>query len=156
MGPETLGSLGLSENVKGDLLVLVSIVMWGLFTVFGKRVTDELGALKVTAWVTWIGALWMVPAGWYEMRSEVFSLAQITLEAWGAIAFLGVGCSFLATLLYFAALQRTESQKVGVYLYTIPPMTAVVAVLYLGEVLTVHLVCGAILVTAGVAITERG
>ncbi len=156
MGPETLLSLDLGGHVKGDLLVLVSIVMWGLFTVFGKPITDEIGALQVTAWVTVIGALWMVPVGWLEARSTDFHLAGLTLEAWGAIGFLGVGCSFLATLLYFVALQRTESQKVGVYLYTIPPMTAVVAVLYLGEVLTVGLVVGAVLVMAGVALTERG
>lgn len=156
MGPETLMSLELGAHVKGDLLVLVSIVMWGLFTVLGKKATDELGALKVTSWVTLIGALWMVPVGVYEMRVTGYSLASMTASAWLAVGFLGVGCSFLAVLLYFAALRRTESQKVGVYLYTIPPMTAVVAVLYLGETLTASLVLGAAFVIAGVALTERG
>jgi drug/metabolite transporter (DMT)-like permease len=156
MGPETLGALELGAHVKGDLLVLVSIVMWGLVTVFGKPLTEELGALKVTAWMTVIGALWTLPVGWYAQRAAGFSLSSLTLEAWGALLFLGVGCSFLATLLYFAALQRAESQKVGVYLYTIPPMTAVVALLYLGEVPTLHLVSGAALVLSGVALTERG
>ena len=156
MGPESLAALDLGAHVKGDLLVLVSIVMWGLFTVFGKPLTDQLGALKLTAWVTVIGALWTLPLGWQEARSIGFSLASVTLEAWGALAFLGVGCSFLATLLYFVALQRAESQKVGVYLYTIPPMTAVVALLYLGEALTLYLASGAALVLAGVALTERG
>jgi drug/metabolite transporter (DMT)-like permease len=156
MGPETLTSLDLDAHVKGDLLVLVSIVMWGLFTVLGKKVTDELGALKVTSWVTLIGALWMLPVGVSQGRATGYSLASMTLEAWLAIGFLGVGCSFLAVLLYFVALRRTESQKVGVYLYTIPPMTAVVAVLYLGETLSANLVLGAVLVIAGVALTERG
>ena len=155
MGSETLASFELG-NVKGDLLVLVSIVMWGLFTVFGKRVTDELGALRVTAWVTILGALTMVPAGWYEARSKGFTLSDLSLEAWVAIAFLGVACSFLATLLYFVALGLSESQKVGVYLYAIPPMTAVVAALYLGEVITMNLLVGAVLVIGGVALTERG
>jgi len=156
LGPETLTTLELDAHVKGDLLVLVSIVMWGLFTVFGKRVTDELGALRVTAWVTVIGAVWMLPFAGYEVVTTGYSIRSMTLEAGMALAFLGVGCSFLATLLYFIALQRTESQKVGVYLYTIPPMTAVVAVLYLGEALSANLVVGALLVIGGVALTERG
>jgi drug/metabolite transporter (DMT)-like permease len=50
----------------------------------------------------------------------------------------------------------TESQKVGVYLYAIPPITAVVAAVYLGEAITFNLVIGAALVIAGVALTERG
>ena len=130
--------------------------MWGLFTVFGKKMTDDLGALRVTAWVTILGAATMIPVGWGEVRVTGFSLGDASGEAWVAIAFLGVGCSFLATLLYFIALGLSESQKVGVYLYTIPPMTAVVAAFYLGEVITINMVIGAILVIAGVALTERG
>jgi drug/metabolite transporter (DMT)-like permease len=149
MGAETLGSFEFG-NVKGDLLILASIVMWGLFTVFGKRMTDELGALRVTAWVTILGAVTMIPFGWYEARVTSFEMAQTPVDAWVAIAFLGVACSFFATLLYFVALGQSESQKVGVYLYTIPPMTAVVAALYLGEIITPNLVI------AGVALTERG
>ena len=155
MGADTLSSLELG-HVKGDLLVLASLVMWGLFTVYGKKMIDELGALRVTAWVTVIGALTMVPVGWAEARETGFSLADMTIEAWLAIGFLGVACSFLATLLYFVALGLSESQKVGVYLYIIPPMTAVVASLYLGETITANLVVGAVLVISGVALTERG
>ena len=155
MGSDTLTSFEFG-NVKGDLLVLASLVMWGLFTVYGKKMIDELGALRVTAWVTVIGALTMIPVGWAEARATGFSLTEMTAEAWLAIAFLGVACSFLATLLYFVALGLSESQKVGVYLYTIPPMTAVVAALYLGETITINLVIGAMLVIGGVALTERG
>ena len=156
MGPETLFAFDLGGHLKGDLLVLASLVMWGLFTVYGKKMIDELGALRVTAWVTVIGAATMIPVGWNEARATGFILADMTVEAWLAIAFLGVACSFLATLLYFVALGLSESQKVGVYLYTIPPMTAVVAALYLGETITANLMIGAVLVIGGVALTERG
>jgi drug/metabolite transporter (DMT)-like permease len=156
MGLETLSNLELESHLFGDFLVLVSIVMWGLFTVFGKKLTDELGALGVTAAVTVIGALWMAPVGLFEMRMTDFALGDISPRAWVAIAFLGIGCSFLATWLYFTALGLSESQKVGVYLYTIPPMTAAFAALILGESITARLVVGSVLVITGVALTERG
>ncbi len=156
MGPETLARFELRGSVTGDLLVLASLVMWGCFTVFGKRLTDDLGAVTVTAVVTLIGAVWMAPVGWLEMRHTGFSLAAVTPIAWGAVVYLGAGCNFLAVLLYFTALGQTESQKVGVYLYSIPPMTAVVAATVLGEPITLGLVAGAVLVIAGVALTERG
>ena len=91
-----------------------------------------------------------------SIRARPFSLSSVTLEPWLAVAFLGVGCSFLATFLYVTALGMTESQKVGVYLYIIPPMTAVVATFYLGETISANLVLGAVLVIVGVALTERG
>lgn len=155
MGRGTLSGLELGGHAWGDLMVLISIVMWGLFTVFGKPLTDQLGALKVTAVATVMGAGWMIPVGCMEARARDFSVFDITFEAWIAIGFLGVGCSFLATLLYFLALERTESQKVGVYLYTIPAMTAIVAALMLGEVISANLIAGSLLVISGVALTER-
>jgi drug/metabolite transporter (DMT)-like permease len=156
MGPETVTSFELRGNLVGDLLVLSSIVMWGCFTVFGKRLTDELGALTVTAAVTLIGAGWMTPVGWLELQRTGFALAEMTPSAWVAVIYLGGACNFLAVLLYFTALGHTESQKVGVYLYSIPPMTAVAAAVVLSEPITVGLVVGTVLVIAGVALTERG
>jgi len=156
MGIETLRSFELKGNVLGDMLVFASIAMWGMFTVYGKKLMGEMGAFEVIAMTTIIGSVWMVPIGWAEMHYRGFSLSSVTPEAWAAIGFLGVTCSFLATLLYFMALQRTESQKVGIYMYTIPPMTYAVAALYLGEKIGFNLVFGSILVLAGVYLTERG
>ena len=155
MGLEDIAAFDWRGHLLGDLLVLISIAMWGLFTVFGKKLTDAVGALRVTALVTVLGAVWMAPVGWVEMRLADFALGGISAPAWLAIAFLGVGCSFGATLLYFIALEKTEAQKVGVYLYTIPPMTAVVAWLTLDERLGAAFVVGSALVFAGVAMTER-
>jgi drug/metabolite transporter (DMT)-like permease len=156
MGPDTIARLELSGGLAGDLLVIGSIVMWGCFTVLGKKVTDRLGALTVTAAVTLIGAAWMAPVGWLEVQRTGFDLANVSPTAWAAVTYLGAGCNFLAVLLYFTALQRTESQKVGVYLYSIPPMTAVAAAAVLDEPITFGLVLGTVLVIAGVALTERG
>ena len=156
MGLDTITGFELDGNLVGDLLVFASIVMWGCFTVFGKKVTDQLGALTVTAAVTLIGATWMAPIGWLEMQRTGFGLAEVTPTAWAAVIYLGAACNFLAVLLYFTALQKTESQKVGIYLYAIPPMTAVSAALVLGEPITLGLVAGTVLVIAGVALTERG
>jgi drug/metabolite transporter (DMT)-like permease len=156
MGIGTLVSLDLTGHVLGDLMVLISVALWGCFTVFGKRLTDELGALTVIAAVTLIGASWMTPIGLIEMKLTGFSIGQIDGSAWTSVIYLGTACNFLATLLYFMALQRTESQKVGVYLYTIPPMTAVAAAFMLNETITTNLVIGSILVIAGVLLTERG
>lgn len=156
MGIKTLASFEIEEHMLGDLLVFASIFMWGVFTVLGKSMTKRMNALELTAIITFIGSLCMIPFGWYEARASDFSILSIGADAWVAIAFLGITCSFLATLLYFKALEQTESQKVGVYLYTIPPMTYIIASFYLGETIGANLIIGSLLVLAGVYITENG
>ena len=152
----TLRSFEFKGHLTGDLLVFISIALWGVFTVMGKKMTRLIAAPTLTALVTIIGALVMVPVGWLEIRQRSFALESISIEAWGAVVFLGVTCSFLATLLYFCALERTESQKVGVYLYTIPPMSYLIAALYLHEAIGANLIIGSAVVLTGVYLTERG
>ncbi|MGE5343832.1 MAG: DMT family transporter [Candidatus Omnitrophota bacterium] len=151
-----LKAFDLRGHLMGDVLVFVSIFMWGLFTVLGKDMMQRMDAFDLTAVATFMGSIYMLPISWYELRNRSFSFSSISGEAWGAIAFLGVTCSFLATILYFFALEKAESQKVGVYLYTIPPMSYVIAALVLHESIGAGLLIGSLVVLTGVYITERG
>jgi len=156
MGFETLLNFNLKGHLLGDILVFSSISMWGVFTVLGKKMTKETGALELTMIITVIGALYMAPVGIYELYKSSISLSSVPIKAWLSVLFLGITCSFLATLLYFFALQHRESQKVGVYLYTIPSITQVFAVIFLNEVIGVSLIVGTLAVLYGVYLTERG
>ncbi|HAH08437.1 MAG TPA: hypothetical protein DCM05_18240 [Elusimicrobia bacterium] len=155
MGPRTLLSVEFRGHLWSDFLVFLSIVLWAVFTVFGRKLSRELGALELTGVVTLVGALSMLPVGLGELAWRGVGLGDITARSWLAIVFLGVTCSFWATLLYFQALEKTESQKVGVYLYTIPLMTYAAAWLLLGEKVGWSLAAGSVLVLAGVVLTER-
>ncbi len=141
-------------HLAGDALVLFSIFLFAIFAVAGKRITDELGSVSVTAWVTIFGAAWMIPVGLVELRLLHFELHAIAPEAWAAIAFLGIGCTFLAVLSFFTGLRQTDSQTAGVYLYAVPPITAVVAWVGLGEHLDRGFFAGAVLILCGVRLTE--
>ena len=156
MGIDTIMAFKLEGRLLGDLLVLTSICLWGIFTVLSKDMIRQMSAIELTAIVTFMGTLYMIPVGWIEISQSSFSMASITPKAWGSVAFLGIACSFLATLLYIFALERTESQKVGVYLYTIPPMNYVISALYLGETIGLNLILGSVIVLTGVYITEKG
>lgn len=156
MGWESLREFKLEGHLLGDLLVFGSIMLWAGFTVYGKSLLEERGAMEVIGLTTIIGAVWMIPVALVEMVALGFSPLGMPWEAWAAIGFLGVTCSFMATLLYFMALHATESQKVAVYLYTIPPMTYLAAALYLGERIGLNLIGGSILILGGVYLTEKG
>ncbi|MEN8221880.1 MAG: DMT family transporter [Acidobacteriota bacterium] len=156
MGFDTIIDFNLKGNLLGDLLVLISIVMWGIFTVMGKSITSKMSALKMTAAITIIGAVYMIPAAIAEVKMTGFTISSIKNDAWLSIFFLGVTCSFLATLLYVYALSISESQKVGVYLYTIPLMTQVIAFLVLKESIGMSLLAGSFVVISGLYLTEKG
>jgi drug/metabolite transporter (DMT)-like permease len=86
-------------------------------------------------------------AGWEEYRG----LSSSTLIA---ILFLGVGCSGLGYLLWYAALERIEASKVAAFLYLEPLVTLVAAVALLGEPVAPTTVLGGVLVLTGVLIVQ--
>lgn len=155
-GLDLLLKFELRGNLIGDVLVFVSVFMWGVFTVFGKRVSEKVGPGPMIGLTTIIGAIWMIPVSGVELSMKGFSLASISPQAWLAIAFLGVTCSFLAPLLYFIALKHGQAQKIGVYLYAIPPLTYIFSALFLHETIGLNLILGALLVLGGVYLTDRG
>jgi len=144
------------NSIIGDSLVFLSIVMWGVFTVFGKETSEKMGgAINMTAAVTITGAVAMIPFGAAEMIGAGFKFSSIAMNAWISILFLGITCSFVATFLYFKALESMNSNEAGIYLYSIPPMTSIIAYFYSNEQITLTFIAGAMLVLAGVFITEK-
>jgi len=104
----------------------------------------SLGVLALPAMLIpfFVGA-----AGWQEYRG--LSSSTVT-----AILFLGVGCSGLGYLLWYAALERIEASQVAAFLYLEPLVTLVAAVAFLGEPVALSTILGGVLVLAGVLIVQ--
>ena len=81
-----------------------------------------------------------------------YNLPQNT---WISLVYLGVLCLAISFWLWNEGLSRQPAAEVGVYLYIEPLITVVAASILIDERITVWLIVGAILVTAGVYIAER-
>lgn len=137
---------------KGDLLILASTVNWAIYTILGRGTLKRLGSARATAGAMVSGWAMLIPffvhsAGWQEYRG----LSPSSLIA---ILFLGVGCSGLGYLLWYAALERIEASRVAAFLYLEPLVTLVAAVALLGESVAVSTILGGVLVLVGVLIVQ--
>ena len=138
---------------RGDLLVLASTVTWAIYTILGRDILKRLGSARATSAAMFIGWALMIPffvntTGWQEYRS-LSSTSVI------AIVFLGVGCSGLGYLFWYAALERIEASQVAAFLYVEPLVTLLAAVALLGESVAVTTVLGGVLVLVGVVTVQR-
>ena len=96
---------------RGDLLILVSTVTWAIYTVLGRPTLQRLGSGRATTGAMFAGWTMLIPfvvsgAGWKEYQH----LSSATLTA---IIFLGVGCSGLGYLFWYAALERIDASQVA-------------------------------------------
>jgi drug/metabolite transporter (DMT)-like permease len=140
-------------STRGDLLILLSTINWAVYSVLGHKTIKRLGALSATSGALLMGTLMLAPlflwnAGWRELR-------MLSPQGWGALLFLGIGCSGLGYLFWYGALERIEVSRVSAFLYIEPFVTLLAAVVLLGEPVHAVTVGGGLLVLGSVYLLQR-
>jgi drug/metabolite transporter (DMT)-like permease len=140
-------------STRGDLLVLASTLNWAFYTILSTGTIRRVGSVMATTGSMFFGALFFLPLFlWHRGWTEYAHLTPVGVIA---VAFLGLGCSGVAYLLWYAALGATDAGKVSAFLYVEPLVTLAAAVALLGEEVGVATVLGGLVVLAGVALVQR-
>lgn len=140
------------EVLVGDLMLLVAVFAWALYTVLSKPLTMRYGAMPVTTWSIVAGTVFTLPA--YLIPGAVPPLSAIRLEVWGGILYLAVGTSVVAYPLWMYALKHLDASKVAITTNLQPILTAILSWIVFRERFTPGFLIGAALVLAGVTWVE--
>jgi drug/metabolite transporter (DMT)-like permease len=147
--------------IPGDGLILASAVNWAVFTVLSKYVIDRGDALPVRRdrsmvlmfYTLVFGLLFSLP--WAAVQGGWGALGHLSTNAWVGMGFLGVACSGLAYIFWFAGLEAVDATQVGAFLYLEPVVTSLVAVPVLGEPITGPLLVGGAAILSGLWLVNR-
>ncbi|MFO1132720.1 MAG: DMT family transporter [Hyphomicrobiales bacterium] len=140
-------------SLFGLVLVTLSTMGWGIYTVMIRPASRKYGALPVACLAMAISAL---PMPLFVSMEFPRTLASMNLTAWMAVGFVVVFGTFLATSAWNYALGAMDSSIAGVFLYVQPVVAAIGGILLLGERLTWPLLVGGALIILGVAIAQFG
>lgn len=138
---------------RGDALILLSTLNWALYTVMGHATIRRLGPTRATAGALVSGALLLAPL--WLAGGGLAELTRLSATGWAAVLFLGLACSGLGYLFWFAALERVEASRVAALLYLEPLVTLAAARVLLGESVSLPAILGGALLLAGVALVQR-
>lgn len=140
----------------GDLLLLVAVVAWAIYTAEGRVVVSRFGALPTIAWTLIAGTAMFLPLGIGALmlpRNRI-ALAHASPEAWWGVAYLIVITSVVAYLLWYWALKHLAAARVAVFTNLQPLTTALLAHVFFGERITLLFLLGACVVIAGVLLAQ--
>ena len=140
-------------SLFGLVLVTLSTMGWGIYTVVIRPASNKYGALPVACLAMAISAL---PMPLFVSMDFPQTLASMNATAWIAVGFVVVFGTFLATSAWNYALGSMDSSIAGVFLYVQPVVAAIGGVLILGERLTWPLLLGGALIILGVGIAQFG
>jgi len=140
------------EYLRGDLIIVVSVIAWAYYTIFGKKLVRKYGALRMTAYSLSFGAILYFPFGVYHALQYDYS--QATLAAWGSGAYMAIALSAIVYVLWYWLLKYLDASRIAVYHNIQPVIASIVAYTVLGESLSAVFLIGGAVVIVGVVITE--
>lgn len=132
---------------KGDLLMLLAILVWTLYSIIGKRLAN-IPPITTTA----VSALWAVvfllP---FAVATDV-DFTQISTLSITGILYMAIFPSVGSYMLWNIAVRVTGANEAGITLHLIPVFTALIGFL-LGETISAMQLAGGLLVCLGVLLT---
>ena len=143
-----------SEYTFGNLMILIAVVAWAMFTIFGKPMILKYGAMQTTSLTLILGTLIFLPIG--ATFSMSFPYSQLTAAHWAGILYLGVGTSIFGYVLWYYALGRIEASKLAVFANGQPIVATLLSLVFLHSTITGSFVVGGIITIAGVILTQLG
>jgi drug/metabolite transporter (DMT)-like permease len=138
--------------ILGNSLESIAMLFGGGYAICVRKLSVNYCPVFLTAAQVWVGTLFFFP-GLFLPGGGIPTDAP--LPAFIGIAYLGLGMSFLAYLLYNFSLERLPAGKVSIYLNLIPVFTLIMGMLVLGERLTLMQYAASALVLGGVIISQR-
>jgi len=118
-------------TLKGDLLVVVSLMIALFWILLNKRLMESNSHVVVTAYGLLLGTLMLMV--WVPLRYGMPPVAGISLKAWLALAGSGILCTASTTLLWNWGMTQVPASQAGVLLNMEPLIGSLLGVLVLGE-----------------------
>ncbi len=143
----------LAAPIKGILLVFLAVFSTLGYAIVLKKLPYEYNAVSIITYQNAIGFLYFLPL-FLTFDLPRLDEKPFTGEALYAVISLAVVASSLAFIFFTYGMRKIGITKANVFVNMIPVFTAILAWWVLGEVITLQMFAGILLVISGVFVSQ--
>lgn len=137
----------------GDVLVILSMLLWSLYTICLRWRPPQLHTLAFLFVIACVGAAAVLP---FYLGEAVFGRrAEWTWEAVAALASVGLFSSFIAYIFWNHGVEQVGASVAGLFVHLMPVFGTILAWLFLDERLQLFHIAGIVLILSGIYVTSR-
>lgn len=136
----------------GDLLILLAVITWALYTVLGKPYLNKYGPPFLTFAAIAIGTVVFLPFG--IIPTLQYDWSAVSTKALLSLAYVAFLTSGIAYILWYYALSKLEASRVAVVNNFQPVVTALLSFAFYGERFSLEFVIAGLVVLIGVLLVE--
>lgn len=149
-----LGASFGGDTVRGDLLVMCSVVCWVTFTLGASSLIARHSPLYVTGMTMVLGGIPYVLVALPQILRVPWP--QVSRWTLGALVLSALLALNLAYVIWYMGVQRLGPARTSIYSNGVPIVAMAVATVWLGDPLTWTKILGAAAVLSGVLLTRLG
>jgi drug/metabolite transporter (DMT)-like permease len=149
---------GYAISIAGGLIVLVAVVFWSIGSFATRWLPMPADPFVASVWEMLAGAAAMAVIAVVRREAPPWSVPDVPVKAWLALAYLIVFGSLVAFTAYVWLLHHAPISLVATYAYVNPVIALALGALLVGESLTAQVLLAAATVVVGVMLvvsTER-
>ncbi|MBI2817903.1 MAG: DMT family transporter [Acidobacteria bacterium] len=144
---------GRAAGWKGDLLIMISVSCFALFTVESKKLGTSHSPLEFTAFAFIAAAVTLTPL--FAFQAPRVDWNGVTWIAWAGLLYSAVFGSAGAYLTYTFSLRLLPPSRAAAFHYMQPVLATFFGVAIFHDRFTAQFALGATLILAGLAITRQ-
>lgn len=146
--PLLIGHNQIQLSVKGNLLIILSNIIWTVFLLLSKKFKTN------PIYLTFYSFLVSIPF-FYIITSSQHLLFNLNPLALPGILYMGVGGSIIAFWAYQEGQKRIEASEAAVFTYLKPAFAIPLSIIWLKEAFSPVAIIATVLIIVGVFISEK-
>lgn len=139
----------------GNLLLIGASAFWVMHEIIAKKLLKKYPPHTVSAYTMGLGAISLLPLALWELYKSPLWVTSLTSQGIGGILFGIIFASLIAHLAWQKGLSLLPAGEASFFFYIDPISGAVLAMILLGEKLTLPIIIGGILITSAVFLAEH-
>lgn len=147
---------GLSMDIDyliGDTFIMIAVWAWSTYTVLGRPLVKEKGALAVTSSTLILGTVMYCPLGLYLALR--FDYSAVTWIGWSGVIYTALLTSVLAYTIWYWSMKHMEPSRTAIFMNIQPVLTALLAYSIMGERLSSGSLVSGLVILLGVFLVQN-
>ncbi len=145
---------GLDISPMGDMLIFLSNIAFAADITLSKKLSKNYTPLAITFFIFFVGSLFFLPGVFMDIVANPTWFINMPFFAYIGILYGILFSGLLAFGLWQYGLSKVSETNVGFFLYISPVVTSLIAVLFLGEIITEEFFIGSALIIIGLLVAE--
>ena len=149
----SLANLATLQVNRGDLFVMLSMLLWSIYTICLRWKPAGLNMLTFLFVIALVGDMVILP--FYLVESAMGATMTFTPTSIAALLCVALFSSVLAYIFWNRGVEQVGASVAGLFVHLMPVFGTILAWLFLGERLYAYHVVGIALILGGIYVTSR-